>query len=92
MEQCVSEFIEFLSVERSASSNTINAYKSDLIQLLDYVAPHRNGSLDWHKISPTVVQDYVIHLKSKSYAEATLARKVAAVKSFFSFLQAEGTL
>jgi integrase/recombinase XerD len=36
--------------------------------------------------------DYILHLKSQSYAEATVARKVAAVKSFFSFLQAEGKL
>jgi integrase/recombinase XerD len=93
MEQCVSEFIEFLSVERGASSNTVNAYRSDLHQLIEFMAPHRNGTpFDWHKVSPTVVQEYVLHLKGKSYAEATLARKVAAVKSFFSFLQAEGTV
>ena len=34
--------------------------------------------------------EYILYLKGQSYAEATVARKVAAVKSFFSFLQAEG--
>ena len=36
--------------------------------------------------------DYILYLKSQSYAEATVARKVAAVKSFFGFLQAEGQI
>src|SRR5262249_32592349 len=32
------------------------------------------------------------HIKAKEYAESTVARKVAAVKSFFAFLQSEGSV
>jgi integrase/recombinase XerD len=35
---------------------------------------------------------YILDLKERNYAPATVARKVAAAKSFFSFLVAEGTL
>jgi integrase/recombinase XerD len=44
----------------------------------------------WLAINQNQVFEYILHLKGQSYAEATVARKVAAVKSFFSFLQAEG--
>ena len=35
------------------------------------------------------LHDYLAYLRDQQYAEATVARKVAAVKSFFSYLQAE---
>jgi integrase/recombinase XerD len=92
MDTCVSDFLEFLSVEKGASSNTIAAYRNDLGQLEGFMGAKRNGSdaVQWANIDQNVVLDYILDLKSHSYAEATVARKVAAVKSFFSFLQAEG--
>jgi len=92
MDTCVNDFLEFLSVEKGASSNTIAAYRNDLGQLEDFVGAKRNGAnaVQWANIDQNIVVDYILDLKSHSYAEATVARKVAAVKSFFSFLQAEG--
>src|SRR5689334_13071617 len=96
VDTCVTEFLEFLSVEKGASGNTIAAYRNDLGQLEGYVVTaKRNGgapSIAWNAVTQNIVLDYIIHLKSQSYAEATVARKVAAVKSFFSFLQADGKL
>jgi integrase/recombinase XerD len=94
MDTCVNDFLEFLSVEKGASSNTIAAYRNDLGQLEGFVGAKRNGTgspaVQWANIDQNVVLDYILDLKSHSYKEATVARKVAAVKSFFSFLQAEG--
>ncbi|HEU0074183.1 MAG TPA: site-specific tyrosine recombinase XerD [Dehalococcoidia bacterium] len=96
MDTCVTEFLEFLSVEKGASGNTIAAYRNDLGQLEEFiVGENKNGNghlIQWPLISQNRVMEYILHLKSQSYAEATVARKVAAVKSFFSFLQAEGKL
>jgi integrase/recombinase XerD len=93
VDTCVTEFLEFLSVEKGASGNTIAAYRNDLGQLEDFIAGKKNGHLiQWPLINQNQVMEYILHLKSQSYAEATVARKVAAVKSFFSFLQAEGKL
>lgn len=94
MDTCVTDFLEFLSVEKGASSNTIAAYRNDLGQLEGFIGARRNGTggVQWANIDQTFVLDYILDLKSHSYAEATVARKVAAVKSFFSFLQAEGTV
>ncbi|HWO73331.1 MAG TPA: site-specific tyrosine recombinase XerD [Dehalococcoidia bacterium] len=93
MDTFVSEFLEFLSVEKGASGNTIAAYRNDLTQLEDFLAERNQGRRpDWADVDQNQVLDYILHLKSKTYREATVARKVAAVKSFFSFLQAEGKL
>jgi integrase/recombinase XerD len=93
VDTCVNEFLEFLSVEKGASGNTIAAYRNDLGQLEEFLHQKRNGNgIQWPNIGQSEVLDYILNLKSQSYAEATVARKVAAVKSFFSFLQAEGKL
>ena len=94
VDSCVNEFLEFLSVEKGASGNTIAAYRNDLSQLEDFFGVKKNGShaIQWPNLAQNHVMDYILHLKSQSYAEATVARKVAAVKSFFSFMQAEGRL
>src|SRR5687768_12676359 len=96
----VNEFLEFLAVEKGASGNTIAAYRNDLGQMEEFLSTSakQNGNgaaVPWLAINQGQVMDYIIHLKSpraggKGYSEATVARKVAAVKSFFSFLQAEG--
>jgi len=93
VDTCVNEFLEFLSVEKGASGNTVAAYRNDLGQLTGFLDAKKNGgALNWPAVSQTQILDYILHLKSQDYAEATVARKVAAVKSFFAFLQAEGKL
>ncbi len=93
MDTCVNDFLEFLSVEKGASGNTIAAYRNDLGQLESFLVSRRNGdAVRWPGIGQNLIVDYILHLKTKSYAEATVARKVAAVKSFFSYLQADGKL
>jgi integrase/recombinase XerD len=87
----VNDFLEFLSAEKGASSNTIAAYRNDLAQLEGFFSPKKNGSIiAWPAVSQNQVLDYILNLKAQDYAEATVARKVAALKSFFSYLQAEG--
>jgi integrase/recombinase XerD len=90
----VNEFLEFLSVEKGASGNTISAYRNDLAQLEEFFGAHKNGNggspIAWASVNQNQVLEYILNLKGHSYAEATVARKVAAVKSFFSYLQAEG--
>jgi len=94
MEEEIGHFLNFLSVEKGASSNTIAAYKNDLEQLRSYVLGLSiNGDRPfWSQIDRGALLDFILELRRRRYADATVARKVAAVKSFFSFLQAEGIL
>lgn len=90
MDTSVNDFLQFLSVEKGASGNTIAAYRNDLGQLEAFIASRNGGSADWQKTNQQAILDYILFLSGKAYAEATVARKVAAVKSFFAYLQAEG--
>ena len=94
MDEHIGHFLNFMSVEKGASGNTIAAYKNDLHQFDSFVTSLRgNGKArDWQQLERDLIIDYVLSLKRKNYAEATVARKVAAIKSFFQYLQAEGTI
>ena len=88
----VDDFLVFLAVEKGASINTIAAYRNDLQQLVDYIRPRPPDGLSWDKVDRTAVQDFILDLKQRGYTESSVARKVAAVRSFFIFLAAEGDL
>lgn len=91
MDDSVSQFLQFLAVEKGASGNTIAAYRNDIQQFSAYSSGQRNGK-GWAMIDRSAILDYMGDLQRKKYADATIARKVAAVKSFFGFLTAEGAI
>ena len=99
MDDRIGQFLHFLSAEKGASENTIAAYRNDLSQFDIYLhngngtSPNGNGhAIEWQGVGKDKIVDYVIELKNRRYAGASVARKVAAVKSFFSFLHAEGSI
>jgi len=91
MENHLSSFLNFLSAEKGASSNTIAAYRNDLEQLAEYLKASGDGR-GWETVDRMLIQDFIVNLKERKYAETTVARKVAAIRSFFGFLTAEGIL
>ena len=93
MDARVAEFLTFLAVEKNASDNTISAYRSDLAQFEKSIAG-QSGTADssWESITDKMLLTFVEELRGRSYKAATVARKVAAVKSFFSFMASEGIL
>ena len=89
MEQALQGFLNHLTVEKGASSHTVAAYRNDLGQLLEFASGGHQGA-DWDRVSPRLLSDYVIALQERGYSNTTVARKIASVKSFFSFLLEEG--
>lgn len=91
MEDALGQFLNFLAVEKNASENTISAYRNDLRQFSDYVwASERGRAGAWADVTEEDIKNYIAYLREKKYKDSTVARKVAAVKSFYSFLVAEG--
>ncbi len=88
MDDHVGQFLHYLSVEKGSSANTIAAYSIDLTQFRGYLSASRNGNGDslWNGVNRAFVIDYISDLKRRQYAEATVARKIAAIKAFFAFL------
>ncbi|HHY57199.1 MAG TPA: tyrosine recombinase [Chloroflexi bacterium] len=96
MQEEVQRYLLSLDIEEDASDNTIAAYRNDLSQLLTflmhYAAPDGARVTSWGQVTPAVIQDYVFHLRDRDYASSTVARKVAAVKSFFEFMRGHGLI
>jgi len=93
MDDHVGQFLHYLSVEKGSSANTIAAYGIDLAQFRGYLNASNNGNGEglWKAVDRNTVVDYISDLKRREYAEATVARKIAAVKAFFAYLhQVEG--
>ncbi len=96
MDEAISSFLSSLSVEKGFSNNTIEAYRNDLTQFAAFVREQgdkKDGPQPpWGALDRTALLNYSVNLRERSYAPATMARKIAAVKSFFNFLVAEGRL
>jgi integrase/recombinase XerD len=95
MDDHVGQFLHYLSVEKGSSANTIAAYGIDLAQFRGYLDASNNGNGDalWKHVDRNTVVDYISDLKRREYAEATVARKIAAIKAFFAYLhQVEGVV
>lgn len=91
MEQVLQTFLIFLKSEYRYSDNTVAAYRNDLTQFYDFLQNGLNRDLgSWAMVTPEIINEYVYDLKhrKKPYAPSSIARKVAAVKSFFNYLHA----
>lgn len=86
----VEDFLSHLSLEKGSPHNTLIAYRNDLTQLARFLS--RRGTFEvksWDDVDKDMIIAYILHLKEREYAASTVARKVAATKSFFHFLVAE---
>ncbi|MGO9313813.1 MAG: site-specific tyrosine recombinase XerD [Syntrophobacteraceae bacterium] len=80
-------FVNNLSVERGLSANTIVAYSSDLRHFQNYL--RESGISFWHEVSRGSVSGYIQHL-GPSFSPRSRARRLAALRTFFKFLEKEG--
>lgn len=97
MEQLINQFLEHLRYERNVSQHTLRNYASDLEQFLDYLAPANPGSQKRHlppleQIDHLTIREWLATLHSAQKKKASVARKLAALRTFFQFLVREGLL
>lgn len=95
MREEIKSFLTYLAVEEGFSENTRLAYGNDLGQLADFVEEEasKKGIIpSWAGFSQQEMLNYQLNLKERQYAPTTIARKVAATKTFFKFLVAEGKI
>ena len=94
MQDRIEAFLHYMSAERGSSKNTIDAYRNDLRRFAEFsVERAANGAtLPAASIDRSLITDYIDWLGERTYAPATVARKVAAVKSFCGFLLDHGDL
>lgn len=92
MENQLNAFLKFLQTERNYSENTTAAYRNDLGQIVRWLKASHPEIDSWVNVDYDVVAAYVDYLKEQSYTASSVARKAAAIKSFFHFLLARGQI
>jgi integrase/recombinase XerD len=94
MNERIDAFLVYLEGERSLSPNTISAYRNDLLQFADYLRAEaeRQGGRDFavSTIDRDLITRYFLHLRDRGYSAASIARKTAALRSFFQYLRRNG--
>lgn len=81
-------FLEYLTVELGLSSNTRQAYERDLRLFCKTLGFKNSDALV--NVNREQITGYMMQLKEKGLAAATIARKLAAIKAFYRFMTAEG--
>jgi integrase/recombinase XerD len=90
MREQIQQFLDYISVEKGYSNNTLAAYRNDLTQFANYLEPRVAG---WDEVTQDIITEYIMAMKTeREYASSSVARKVAAIKSFFHYLVDRGEL
>jgi len=90
----MSRFLDHLTVDRGLSANTVDAYRRDLEKYRGFLTRHGVG--DATRSDEELIAAFVRELSSEEFEEgrhyraSSVARALAAVRSFHRFLLREG--
>ncbi|MBI5775909.1 MAG: tyrosine recombinase XerC [Nitrospirae bacterium] len=94
MEKNLRAFVAFLKDERGASSETIRAYHSDLRQFLAFASskcPAGAAPIKPSDVDPMLVREYLYWLDRRQEQKSSMARKLAALRTFYRYLNRDKT-
>jgi integrase/recombinase XerC len=93
LELGLAEFLTHLGLEKNASDKTVKSYREDLTQALIFARDRlKKSHVDADDWNTRLLRAFVAWLHEKGYAKATVARRLAAVRSFGKFLCRQGVL
>ena len=78
MYEIISQYLEYLELEKGLSQNTIDAYRRDLYSFAD-------GGKSIEEIDRTYINNYIRSLKERRLAPTSVIRKVASLRGFFKW-------
>jgi integrase/recombinase XerD len=90
MEEQIAAYVAQIGAQQGASSNTCSAYGTDLRQLMLFA--RSVGVTEWSAIGSEHLVAYLLRLREQSYAPTSIARKLAAMKSFFRWMLDAGVI
>jgi integrase/recombinase XerC len=90
MKQAVEKYLQYMSSVKNSSPHTILNYGKDLSQFQEYLAPPGMQPPGLTEITHTIIREFVGHLHDQGLEKSSIARKLAALRSFFKYCVREG--
>jgi len=95
----LNSYLDHLRYERNVSAHTLRNYESDLQQFLDYLNPSAERTNGKRRAEPNIkeidqitIREWLATLHSDHKKKSSIARKLAALRTFFQFLVREGVV
>src|SRR5437588_811853 len=90
MRSAIKKFLAYLRSVRNASAHTLRNYGSDLEQFQVYLTPPDSPPVQLTDIDHRVIREYLGYLHDQHLQKSSMARKLAALRSFLKFCAREG--
>lgn len=81
--QNISEYLEYLEVEKGLAENTVEAYGRDMGDFWDFCLERNLTSIN--EVSRTVINTYILKLHDEQYSSTSIMRKIASLRGFFKW-------
>src|SRR2546426_5111342 len=93
MDEALAEFLRSLALEKNASEHTVKSYREDLTQAIEFLrTKYESQRLTPAQITSRHLRAFTVWLHDQEYAKTTIARRIAAVRTWFKFLCRQGTV
>jgi integrase/recombinase XerC len=93
MEAALADFLRHLALEKNASAHTVKSYREDLTQALTFFRTRLGTqAATVERLTTRLLRAYLAWLHEQGYARSTVARRLAAVRSWCRFLCRQGLL
>jgi integrase/recombinase XerD len=85
--QYIKSFLEMLQAQKSASTNTVSSYKTDLVSWKNFL-----GMTNIIRAQANDVESFLLHLNNHAISPRSISRKISALRMFYKFLLAEAII
>lgn len=92
MHNAIGKYLEYLRSVKNSSPHTVSNYANDLSQFVAYLTPPGTQTPALANINHTLIREFVGHLHEQGLEKSSIARKLAALRSFFKYCVREGQL
>ncbi|MGH9679869.1 MAG: tyrosine recombinase XerC [Candidatus Acidiferrales bacterium] len=92
IKSAIYRYVNYLRVVRNASPHTLRNYESDLNQFLNFLTPPGGDPPVLQEITHVLIREFIAQLHDLRLEKSSIARKLAAIRSFFKFSVREGLI
>src|SRR5881396_3763665 len=92
MIEAIAKYLEYLQSVKNSSPHTVLNYRKDLEQFVAYLSPPGTRPPGLTGVTHLIIREFVAHLHDYGLRKSSIARKLAALRSFFKYCVREGHL